>query len=370
MVLSLLCIVTSTLSSDEVVQFSRVPDSGIQPQVILGPDQTVHLLSFHGDPAAGNLHYRTRSRKGTWSEPKQIDPSEGTAIAIGTIRGGQFALGRSGVIHVVWNGSGKARKQGEESPLLYSRLDPVSHQFEPVRNLIQNAYGLDGGSTLAADKNGNVYVIWQAKGEKQGEEHRRLFLAHSGNDGSSFSAERPIFRNNTGICACCSMLAETDPDGNLMVMYRGVKERSSRNVYLIKSKDQGMTFESEMFDQWNINNCPMSSFGLLLSESASLAAWETEGKIRLASLKDDSMTIYKPNGGNNCKHPRLALGTDGKILVVWTEGTSWGKGGNIAWQLYDKEGKPTRVRGRKEGLPVWSFATPLALPDGQFEIIY
>ena len=46
------------------------------------------------------------------------------------------------------------------------------------------------------------------------------------------------------------------------------------------------------------------------------------------------------------------------------------KGGAVAWQVFGPDGKPTHAKGRKDGVPVWSLATAVALPDGNFEIIY
>jgi hypothetical protein len=60
----------------------------------------------------------------------------------------------------------------------------------------------------------------------------------------------------------------------------------------------------------------------------------------------------------------------GETLLAWTEGTGWAKGGSLAWQLYDSEGKPTSEKGRAEGVPVWSLATAVAKPDGRFVVIY
>jgi DNA-binding beta-propeller fold protein YncE len=42
--------------------------------------------------------------------------------------------------------------------MLYARLDDAGTAFEPQRNLIQVAAGLDGGGSVAADQAGNVYV--------------------------------------------------------------------------------------------------------------------------------------------------------------------------------------------------------------------
>ena len=70
------------------------------------------------------------------------------------------------------------------------------------------------------------------------------------------------------------------------------------------------------------------------------------------------------------KHPRLAVNSRGAVLVVWTEGTSWGRGGSVAWQMFEPDGRPTAIKGVQAGLPTWSFAAVVARPDGGFRILY
>jgi hypothetical protein len=57
-------------------------------------------------------------------------------------------------------------------------------------------------------------------------------------------------------------------------------------------------------------------------------------------------------------------------MLVWTEGTGWKKGGSLAWQLYDSNGKPVGEVGQAPGVAVWSFAAVIAGKDGVFTIIY
>ncbi|MGI8467412.1 MAG: hypothetical protein ACR2N3_03065, partial [Pyrinomonadaceae bacterium] len=60
----------------------------------------------------------------------------------------------------------------------------------------------------------------------------------------------------------------------------------------------------------------------------------------------------------------------GETLFAWTEGTAWGKGGSLAWQIFDKNNKPIGERGRADGVPAWSFPAAFAHPDGSFGLIF
>ena len=91
------------------VKLVRVPDGGIQPQVAVDERGTVHLLFYKGPEAGGDLFYvRSGDGGATWSAPVRVNSVPGSAIAVGTIRGAQLALGAGGRVHVVWNGSKQA----------------------------------------------------------------------------------------------------------------------------------------------------------------------------------------------------------------------------------------------------------------------
>jgi hypothetical protein len=116
------------------VTLLRVPDAGIQPDVVLDKSGVMHALYFRGDAAAGDLFYVRSSDEGaTFSTPVRVNSQEGSAIATGTIRGGHLAVGANGRIHVGWNGSNAAFPRGPvspanpqaNSPFLYMRSNPL-----------------------------------------------------------------------------------------------------------------------------------------------------------------------------------------------------------------------------------------------------
>jgi hypothetical protein len=144
-------------SNVEVIQ---TPNGGIQPQAISDEQGTIHLIYFQGDPANGDLYYTRREAGKAFSLPIRVNSQRGSAIAVGTIRAGQIALGRNGLVHVAWNGSGRALPKPPlgGSPMLYARTTGEGQSFEPQRNLMTSTKDLDGGGTVAADQQGNVYV--------------------------------------------------------------------------------------------------------------------------------------------------------------------------------------------------------------------
>ena len=211
--------------ASERIRLSRVPQNGLQPQMAVDDIGNLHMVFYSGDPRQGNLIYVKSEDGGTsFSRPVQVNSDPGSAIAIGTIRGAQIALGKDGRVHVAWNGS------KTEGP-----LNPDSGQF-----------------------------------------------------------------------------------GTLVV-----------------------------------------------------GAWETGGQVFWARLDGGAIQPISPPGeGKARKHPRVAVNRSGNILLVWTEGTGWQKGGSLAYQVFDLRGNPLREQGRLAGIPTWSFAAANARTDNSFLIIY
>src|SRR5215475_13792248 len=160
--------VSTRAAESNHVTLVRTPDGGIQPQAAVDNQGVVHVIYYKGDAGGGDVFYvRQAPGQPAFSKPIQVNSQPGSAIAAGTIRGAHVAIGKSGRVHVAWNGGKGAAPvtiNGQKvTPMLYARLNDAGTAFEPERNL--NSYrALDGGGSVAADKQGNVYVIWHAFG--------------------------------------------------------------------------------------------------------------------------------------------------------------------------------------------------------------
>jgi hypothetical protein len=365
--------------ADTKVSVLRTPDGGIQPQAVVDDKGTLHLLYFKGDAGAGDLFYFKRAAGADrFSKAIRVNSQPASAIATGTIRGGQIALGKAGRVHVAWNGSGKAKPQSQgkyTAPMLYARQSDQGTAFEEQRNLMQNSTTLDGGGTVAADADGNVYVAWHAVllGGPMGEENRKVWLARSTDEGKTFAEEAAVNPKPTGACGCCAMRGFVDRKGSLYLFYRSAKG-GSRDMYLLTSTEAGKKFQTALAHPWFIGACPMSSMAFAEGPGGIVGAWETEEQIYFATIKPGTTECTAPRSppgaGKSRKHPAIAVSTSGDTLVVWAEGTGWQRGGDLAWQVFDKSGKATEQRGCVErGIPVWGLPTAVATTEG-FVIIH
>jgi hypothetical protein len=378
------CLFLSLGAAPAVVTL-RTPNGGNTPQVAVGSDGIVHLVYFKtskGD--RGDLFY-VRSRDGgrTFSNPIRVNSQPNCAIPA---RHARLAVGRNGRAHVVWNGSGEAQPKGplnpaqpddspyNGTPLLYARLNDAGDAFEPQRNLIRHTYALDGGGTIAADEDGNVYGIFHAlaAGYPQNEQGRRIYVAKSADDGKTFSEEAVAWDQPVGACGCCYVGAMAEKGGKVYVVYRAAESAIQRDVYVLTSTDGGKAFTGAKADAWRTSQCPMSTASLVRGAAGVLAGWETEGKVIFGQLEGASVSekLPAPGSGAGRKYPALATNQRGETIHAWTEGMSWKRGGAAAWQVYDAKGEAIGEVGRAEGIPADGTVATFARPDGTFVVVF
>lgn len=359
------------------VKLIRTPDDGIQPQVVVDRSGVVHLIYFKGEDEAGDIYYVRKSTQDTsFSKPVRVNSVPGSAVAIGSVRGAQIAVGRGGRVHVGWLGSDRAqpRGPGNSTPMLYARLNDRGSAFEPERNVMQFAVGLDGGGSVAADNFGNVYVVWHGNPDKNGESHRRVWVARSHNDGETFEREVLANRDPTGACGCCGIRAFADDRGTLYILYRAAREEIHRDIYLLTSLDQGRSFKPDLLSPWELSMCPMTTDYISETRTNALIAWQTERQVYYATVARGTHKVVDavaaPGQGSDRKFPVVVGNSRGDVLLVWTEGTAWKRGGSLAWQVFDREGKPSEVKGGAPGVPVWGLVAAYTEPQGGFVVIY
>ena len=350
------------------VLVESLPESGIQPQTAVTSDGLVHLVYLKGDPKACDIRYMTRrATGGDWSAPLTVNSTPHSAIASGTIRGAQIAPGKAGSVQVIWNGNSVATADGPaQSPLLYARLIPGAKAFTAHQNLLGETTSLDGGASIAANEKGRIAVVWHAAPPGRRDEGERLvWVRYSDDDGAAFSAPAPLNAAQPGVCACCSLRAGMAADGTLSVLYRAATTPTDRGMRLIT--DHAGKSTSQKLDDWRTAVCPMSSASMMPSGTTLWGAWENDGQIITGLLEPGA--VSRKIGPQNAKHPILAQNAQGRTLIASIIGSGWAKAGTLHWDIMDEQGKVT-VSGDGGKLPVWSYATSYARPDGVFVILF
>jgi hypothetical protein len=359
------------LASPPSVAIVALPDDGIQPQAVVDAGGLTHVLYFKGEPGGGDLYYvRLAKPDQKTSQPVRVNSVEGSALATGSVRGGQIALGRDGRVHVAWHGSKPAgEKDSSNVPVWYTRSEADGLRFQPQRTVSGHAEGIDGG-TVAADRSGHVVVAWHAMGNRPGEGNRTVYLARSSDDGATFSPEAPATSASVGACGCCGIRALFDRAGALHVLYRAATDGRHRDTTWLTV--DGATARSPVrVHPWELEACPMSTYALAETPDGLAAAWETAQQIYSATLNSATGTVSQLSampGTGSRKHPSIAVNAAGDRLVAWTEGTAWKRGGTIAWRLSDRNGAQLAAASNAGPVPVWGLVSAVAMRDGSFVV--
>jgi hypothetical protein len=378
-----LTLMTGARPAPPRVELVGVPNGGIQPQAVMDAAGALHLIYFKGEPGSGDLFYVRRSAGGaTFSAPIRVNSERGSAIAIGTVRGGQMALGRGGWVHVAWNaarpverplsrtrrGTGSDEKH---TPMWYARLPPGAAAFEPQRAIGEHTRHLDGGGSIAADARGRVYVVWHAAGLTDGESDRRIYVARSADDGRLFESEE-AFAPDGGLCGCCQLETLAEADGRLQILYRAAGGNVHRDAMWLTVGPKG-ALPAVRLQEWSLPACPMTTFAMAFTRTGILAAWETQHQIHTATLDPARRTfsnVAALAGTAIRKHPSIAVNKAGERLIAWTEGTAWARGGTLAWEVQDRNGVRLARAVNAGPVPAWSLVSAIASPDGSFVVVH
>jgi len=357
----------------------RVPEAGLQPDARVDAQGRVRLIYLSGDPKAADIHCVSRGPgRGEWSRPQTVNSEAGAAVALGSVRGARLALGCDGILHVVWNGSSKMPPTASGSaPLLYSRSKPGGDAFEPQRALGGKTRHLDGGAAVAADGKGAVWVVWHAAlpvppPEGDDETHRAVFLSISRDEGRTFDPPRRIDPPGMGVCACCGLDVGFGPDGGGWVLVRGAAGKTQRGMRLLTARAGSLDFRTTALDTWELNQCPLSTTRLGWSGGSAVAVWLSEGRIRWGRPGTPDPVRVVSDAGRKANHPVLVPleGAD-SLVVAWTEGTGWQRGGELAWRTVgmtaSSQDSPVQ---RLPGVPVWGSVAAWRESDGSVTLLY
>jgi len=240
-----------------------------------------------------------------------------------------MAVDQVGYVHVAMGTNAwKLKLPEEEWAFHYARLDPDASAFSPVQNVNHRA---SEGFALAADGNGNVTACWLSG---------KLYANISHDNGKTFAPAVEI-DSTFNPCDCCTTSAAYGVDGKLAVLYRE-ETNNDRDMYLIlwDQTRNAVSRTRVSTTSWKINGCPMSYYAVWPTREGYLAVWPTQGQIYFTRLDNTGRPIppveIKTPGTTGMRTGMLALNDgEGSTLVAWK------KNGELGWQLYDNEGRPS-----------------------------
>jgi hypothetical protein len=316
------------------VEAIKVPNNGVQPFAMIDKAGVVHMIYYRGT----DLYYVTR-KNSTWSPEKHISGAREKGTIMGPISTPKLAIGKNGQVHISWFRFGR-----QKSRFYYARMADNRAEFEKTVQFVQHhAVGTETPAAVVADTQGHVALIWHA-GNFQQEEKRGIFMRLSKDEGKTFAAETRISGEQAGACACCSLTAAFDANGNLYAFFRGAEKKVKRGMILAKSIDRGRTFVSLEVDKWNLNSCPVSTNAMAQDTKGKVwMSWVNRNKIYFARTDKPALFYQVPASQARQGSPSIAINKKGEIMVAWTEGPMMAAG-KLHWQLYDAQFKPIKTK--------------------------
>ncbi len=259
--------------------------------------------------------------------------------------GPKMAIGADGVIHVVWE---DLWSPGVKTFVRYARSVNGGESFEKEQTL-STMSGVDGVS-VASDKQGNAWAFWHVMDPPKADapDATWLWMAHSSDNGESFSENQRMTVSNISPLACsmCMTYPVIGDSGDLFLAYRSAVD-SIRDIYVLKSVKPWSTFTAIRVnhDNWRLDQCPMYGPSLTLTPAGDpLCAFMSKNRVywSVYDHRRQEFHLHAPTPDNQDgeRYPFAIQNRLGQVLFVWQVGPMSTNGNtSVKWALYQSDGR-------------------------------
>jgi hypothetical protein len=269
---------------------------GHMPAIAKDKKNNIHIVYGNGD----SIMYIFSNDVKSYSSPVLVAVlPELFAFAM---RGPQIAMGNNGLIITA----------GDKSGNLYSYrkyLDGKWYRTKRINDLSE--ISKEGLTALSADGS-NAFAVWLGVNNPKGQS---IYGAGSADDGKTWRKNIIVYASPSGtVCECCKPSVKVSGN-NVYVMFRNFLN-GNRDLYLIKSSDNGKTFgQSQKLGNgsWKLDGCPMDGGGLAINNNKiPETVWRRDGKIYVAEPGKPENEIAE---GRSCSIETV----NNKNVYAWTE---------------------------------------------------
>lgn len=297
---------------------------GATPMLALWPGGGSVLSWVTSDSGPSALHVRVEEVGGRIVRSHLIDPLGG--IEPHGEAPPQVVVGPDSTLYALYT---VGKDVGERYPASALRFagstDGGRSWSEPVTVNEGPAFGAHSFHAITAGNGTDVYATWLNNDPTEG----GVWFRHSPDQGRTWEPARRIVAGPA--CPCCRTAVAVASTGRIHVAWRGISETSVRDIQVIHSDDQGVSWSapvSPRADGWVFNGCPHAGpslrvdakdqvhIGWWTGATSGPGVWyarSVDGGERWSAQPIDTAT------GAPVSHVQLAV-RHGEIAVAWEGG--------------------------------------------------
>lgn len=268
------------------------PQGATLPKIIYAPESGTIYLSYAmpaGEKGANLFVKRSTDGGQTWSEPVQI--SQNGHMAAIDFSPQQMAIGPNGAAYVVWynNYTQNTPYQYGKGVVMFARSTDNGKSFTPPVSVganVNDTLASRNFQNITVAPDGTIYVsMLNSADAKPGGPGRSIRVISSEDGGQTWAGESVVSKD---ACPCCRTTLAAGRNGNIYVGWRqiySVGDATIRDTVVAYSSDGGETWSQPVkyYDNnWQIAGCPHAGPSLELDDRGRLhAVWFSGAKGQL-----------------------------------------------------------------------------------------
>jgi hypothetical protein len=311
---------------------SNSPGEAFGPSMAINKTGKIRTYIVYHDNRSGTTQvYFLRSKKGTkFRKPRNITPNEGGAFAP------RIALDSAENINIVWGDTLLPNRR-----VVFTRSNDLGDTFSDLIEVSRSS-GNAFDPEIAVDSSEGVNVVW----EDDGSGASAIMFARSADGGKTFSAPKLI---SSGSGEATEAHIATSPNGQIYVVWNQVINNGSRQAFLSRSTDNGASF-SEPLNLSNDSGADIHKAFVTSRGNAVFVAYNNDQsasrQVYLVKSEDNGQTFGDPVQVSNANRSRgrghsvsMCVDSEGTLHLVWIDSSVIGNDEGLLYYSRSSNGR-------------------------------